>query len=286
MIEFKEKFYLLSLDLDEPVTICIKAERDIQIQDKYGKVFVYKHNYLKIMPAGENNIQVWGISGDKSVELDIRFSDFPFYKSAKAIDTGENKVLFSASKISLLKEFITGLFMEKSPNYCWVSALDGNSISVDFGDQVAVSANDPVTLSRFLNKILDWAQIPIVVSSVQFDKESFRRSLRFWAGELIKKSDWSPIQVELLQIKNDEGGDIDYFDQEFLDELKGLSKGESSVFSRGFIECKIQQVVHEYFRTSGAQQQDIDKIVELVMGLKNPDVELIDSIVFNTTNFS
>lgn len=95
------------------------------------------------------------------------------------------------------------------------------------------------------------------------------------------------MQVELLEIKNDENGDIDYFDQEFLDELQESSKDESSVFSLGFIAFKIQQVIHEYYSSRGESQQDIDKIVQLVRQvMKNPDIDLIDSIVFNTSDFS
>lgn len=90
-----------------------------------------------------------------------------------------------------------------------------------------------------------------------------------------------------MEIKNDENGDIDYFDQEFLDELQDKSNGQTSVFSLGFISFKIQQVIHEYFSNRGALQEDIDKTVELVKQvMKNPDVELIDSIVFNTSDFS
>lgn len=187
--------YSLCLDMEGEVTICIKAETEIQIQNQYSTVFVFKENNLRIFPVSNNFLQIWGISGDKSIEMELRIPDFPFYKSTSKPSIGTtgspklNKLLFSASKISLLKEFISSLFKEKSLDYCWISGIDGNSISIDFNDdQVQVLADDPVMLSRFLKKILDWAEIPIVVSCLQLDKECFRRSLRFWVQELTMKS--------------------------------------------------------------------------------------------------
>lgn len=194
---FKEnvKFsnYTLSLDLEGEVTICIKAETEIQIQNQYSKVFVFKENNLGIFPVSNNFLQVWGISGDKNVELDLKIPDFPFYKSTSKDSVcnfpKSNKLLFSASKISILKEFVSSLFKEKSLEYSWISEIDGNSLLMDFNDdQVQVMADDPVILSRLLRKILDWAQIPIVVSCLQLDKECFRKSLKFWVQELMMKS--------------------------------------------------------------------------------------------------
>ena len=183
----KHSHYLLSLDLEPDLqVICIKAESEVQIQNQYSKSFVFKENQLKMFPNSNNFLAVWGSSRNKSVELELSFATFPFYIPHSTQKEYLNKLQFTASKMSLVKEFIQSLFKEKEDSYSWISLIDGNSLSVIFNnDIVQVGADDPVVLSKFLKKLLDWAQVPIIVSSFNLDQDSFRNSSRFWIQELI-----------------------------------------------------------------------------------------------------
>ena len=90
-----------------------------------------------------------------------------------------------------------------------------------------------------------------------------------------------------MEISRDENDNIDYFDEEFLDYLKKSDNGQVSAFSKEFIGFKILELIQEYQTSKGVLQTDIEKNVGLVKQvLKNPDIELIDSIVFNTIVFS
>ena len=90
-----------------------------------------------------------------------------------------------------------------------------------------------------------------------------------------------------MEIIRDENNDVGYFDQEFLDYLKKRDHDEISAFSKEFIGFKILQIVREYQTSKGVVDNDIEKNIGFVKQLLiNPEIELIDSIVFNTTVFS
>ena len=292
----ENSYYLLVSEIQDEITICIKSDSEIQVENVFSTVFVFKKNNLKIIANSKKLLQIWTISKEENHEIDLIIPEFPLYKSCTVKESRNfsNNLKLNIDKQSDFKKFIQSLFLENSMDFAWISVIDGNCLEISFkNDQVEINSDDPVVLNRLLRIILKWAQFPISILALNLDQCGFRSSLRFWIQEIMKITVLTPIQMELLEIRVQENNQFDYFDEEFLDEFKKIdsgltnSKQDNFLFTVGFIQSCVNQIIYEYFMSKGANIDDIEKVIYLVgQVMKNPDIELIESIIFGATNSS